>query len=451
MLSFPRSRGSYDDYNYDDEDDGFSRIETLESRATFRILQPKKKHRKGLKPASVKLPDSGSTSEAETPHEAGSVSSSTLHQFTKNTTATIPAKINYDKEDDEAGIGSINFYAHPTPRGPRLEKVGWDHDAVPALVGTTQDSNDENLNTGDSELQTQEVIDKAMLHLKQALGDTEEKVEDDDFDCLSWDPDLPPATTSESPEPVQIKPQPVAYTTVGSLVDPNAKPQFAPPKRVNREGAGRAPLMTMLPGSRYESYYQPSRGPPPSLNKANSMAYAQQIARSPHSAQSGGTPETSFSTFPQSSRPTPPKEDLQLTDQEREILLKMRREKEKEKEKENKPPQSTTVMTSPSTPTPSSATRLSAHAPPFSSMENLRAKHLDSFQEAESQPNVPKLSKLESGVERFPLCKFLHSRMVDKMANIHKQSATPHRAPDSRLTRRTVLMMELKAAIVLVN
>jgi hypothetical protein len=40
-------------------------------------------------------------------------------------------------------------------------------------------------------------------------------------------------------------------------------------------------------------------------------------------------------------------------------------------------------------------------------MENLQSKSLDLFQEADNQANVPKLSKLESGVERFPLCQFL--------------------------------------------
>jgi hypothetical protein len=400
MFPFPRSRGGYDDY--DDEDDGFSRIETLESRATFRILQPKKKNRKGLKATLVKLPDSGSTSEAEAIVEAEPISSTKLHPFTKTTNATTPAKIDYDREDDATGSSSIYFDSDPTPRGTRLDKVDLDYDAFPALGATIKDDSD-STNLGECETQTQEAIDKAMSHIHRAFGTTESKIDDDDFDCLDWDPDLPPASTSESPEPVQIKPQPVAYTTVGSLVDPNAKHQFAPPKRVNREGAGRAPLMSILQGGRYEPYYQPPRGPPPSLNRANSMAYAQQIGRSPRSAQSSDTPETGFTAFSQPSQSTPPTEDLQLTDQEREILLTMRREKEKE----NRQAQATTITRSPSTPTPSSAAKLSAHAPPFSSMKNLRSKSLDLFQEAENQANVPKLSKLESGVERFPLCQFL--------------------------------------------
>lgn len=106
---------------------------------------------------------------------------------------------------------------------------------------------------------------------------------EDAFDSLEWDPEMPSLPSpANSPEPVTVKPQPIAvtYTTVGSLVNPNAVPQFTAPNRIQREGANRRPLMSILAGGQYESILQ-ARGPPPPLSRSNSMHYAQQLGRSP--------------------------------------------------------------------------------------------------------------------------------------------------------------------------
>ncbi|RDW61447.1 hypothetical protein BP5796_11339 [Coleophoma crateriformis] len=103
------------------------------------------------------------------------------------------------------------------------------------------------------------------------------------FDTLEWDPDLAAASRDNSPEPITVKPQRVAYTTVGSLVNPDAVPQFTAPNRIQREGSGRRSQANEGPGRRTQpsrdhhgSYYT-SHGPPPPLSAANSMQYTQQI------------------------------------------------------------------------------------------------------------------------------------------------------------------------------
>ncbi|CZR58519.1 uncharacterized protein PAC_08411 [Phialocephala subalpina] len=103
---------------------------------------------------------------------------------------------------------------------------------------------------------------------------------EDAFDSLEWDPDLPAAKSpDDSPEPVPIKPQPLAYTTVGSVINPTSTPQLAPPNRIQREGANRRPLMSLLQGLQQSSAQR--RGPPPPLSMSNSMHYAQQLSSRP--------------------------------------------------------------------------------------------------------------------------------------------------------------------------
>lgn len=128
---------------------------------------------------------------------------------------------------------------------------------------------------------------------------------EDSFDPLEWSSDLPSTAASpdHSPEPVPIKLQPLAYTTVGSVVNPNVVPQFSAPNRIQREGANRRPLHTLLGTPRYEPMVQTrtaSSSLPP-LNMANSMHYAQQIARSP--VQVTPSPSSTTSTSGHSSRP----------------------------------------------------------------------------------------------------------------------------------------------------
>jgi hypothetical protein len=100
------------------------------------------------------------------------------------------------------------------------------------------------------------------------------------FDSETWDPNLASLSPPDkSPEPVTIKPQPVAYTTVGSLVNTRAAPQFSAPNRIQREGAQRKSLLAILQNYEASTLNNP-RGPPPSLNGADSMRYAQQYGRS---------------------------------------------------------------------------------------------------------------------------------------------------------------------------
>ncbi|PMD39259.1 hypothetical protein L207DRAFT_635204 [Hyaloscypha variabilis F] len=122
---------------------------------------------------------------------------------------------------------------------------------------------------------------------------------EDSFDPLEWSSGLPSTASSpsHSPEPVTVKPQPLTYTTVGSVVNPNVVPQFSAPNRIQREGANRRPLHTLLGTPRYEPMIQtrPAAASLPPLNMANSMQYAQQIARSPNRIATS-TPSASSSS-----------------------------------------------------------------------------------------------------------------------------------------------------------
>lgn len=123
----------------------------------------------------------------------------------------------------------------------------------------------------------------------------------DVFDSVAWDPILTSLSPPDkSPEPVTIKPQPVAYTTVGSVVNPKAAPQFSAPNRIQREGAQRKSLVSIL--QTYDAVQlNQLRSPPPPLNMANSMQYAQQLGR--NTAQSATALQA---TTNQPSRPTLP-------------------------------------------------------------------------------------------------------------------------------------------------
>ncbi|KAE8444358.1 hypothetical protein EG329_000668 [Mollisiaceae sp. DMI_Dod_QoI] len=134
---------------------------------------------------------------------------------------------------------------------------------------------------------------------------------EDAFDSLDWDPDLPSAKSpDESPEPVPLKPQRVAYTTVGSLVNPNVVPQFAAPNRIQREGANRRPLMSLLQGLQEHPTYR--RGPPPPLNMSNSMHYAQQLSARVPNAENAHPSHP----FPQNSRSTPAPAEMATQEQQ---------------------------------------------------------------------------------------------------------------------------------------
>lgn len=405
MFPFKKfSDGSFDYSNEDDDDNnnGLSRHETLESRATFRILAPKRKGRnsdrkgsKGVVKESFSLSGSGSGSASEAENIETDIFRQ-LGQFTTKGEATITKTP--DEKQENIRPGALNYLdPDPTPTQARLE---FDYDTFPALgTGICVGLRDrDTLVAEDSDSSVQNTIEIAMSHDTKAFATKDNNHGDDAFDSLDWDPDLPTAPRSESPEPVTIKPQPVTYTTVGSLVDPNVKPQFSAPRRIQREGANRPTLISMLQGPRFQPYYQ-ARGPPPSLNQSNSMAYAQHIGRSPNSAQSTRAPPATFPSYSQSPGSNQAKEQMQMTELEKEILRAV----------QGRP--STQIvpcesLRSESTSTLSSATRLSAHAAPFNSRENSRRNTLDLFQELQKQQELPKIASRDSGVKRHPLCKF---------------------------------------------
>jgi hypothetical protein len=148
---------------------------------------------------------------------------------------------------------------------------------------------------------------------KKAMSFSAMDLGGDGFDSVEWDPDLP-SGPNDSPEPVTVKPQPVAYTTVGSLVNPNDAPRFQAPNRLGREGAGPRPLSLamMQQTSPYDNYYPP-RMPVP-LSKQSSMQYAQQIAQTP--VRLNQPPTTTSANSSHSARPIMPP----LTQQEHAVL-----------------------------------------------------------------------------------------------------------------------------------
>lgn len=111
----------------------------------------------------------------------------------------------------------------------------------------------------------------------------------DAFDSEEWDPTPPSDDRSNSPEPLMVKPQPVTYTTVGSLVKDNAIPQFTPPVRIQREGASRRPPQAPVQPRAHDGFFNPLNttpqagmgftGPP---QRTPQYSQQRQAIRSPH-------------------------------------------------------------------------------------------------------------------------------------------------------------------------
>ncbi|CAG8957396.1 hypothetical protein HYFRA_00010822, partial [Hymenoscyphus fraxineus] len=230
----------------------------------------------------------------------------------------------------------------------------------------------------DSDLQsTQSTKDRrttAMSQLKDALGGTYPPggiTGQDAFDSIDWDPDLPSASGADSPEPVALKPQPVVtYTTVGSLVDPNAKPTFAAPNRIQREGASRQPLISaMQRAHQFEAFHRAMNPPPPTpsaLSMSNSMAYTQQIAKSPVHASKPTLQSPQILQRP--SRTTPSHQMPPLTDKEMETLARIQNPQMMSGNVGNAGNQPKTPST-----TSTSSSKLCAVAPPFATKEHTDA------------------------------------------------------------------------------
>ncbi|APA15818.1 predicted protein [Sclerotinia sclerotiorum 1980 UF-70] len=138
----------------------------------------------------------------------------------------------------------------------------------------------------------------------------------DGFDSVEWDPDLPVRSINDSPEPLLVEAQPVAYTTVGSRVNPNLQPQISAPNRIQREGSIRRPQLDPT-HNRQANYYTHTRGPPPPLNMQNSMHYAQQLG------QASNTFNTPPATSARSARSLRVSQRLSQTEQENHTLLRL--------------------------------------------------------------------------------------------------------------------------------
>ena len=101
------------------------------------------------------------------------------------------------------------------------------------------------------------------------------------YDSVEWDPDLPSVSAQrQPPDASAASTQPVTYTTVGSIVNPRAVPQFTAPNRIQREGSGRRSLLPLIQSRQYDSFY-PHRVRSP-LNIPSGLHQAHQPVQSPN-------------------------------------------------------------------------------------------------------------------------------------------------------------------------
>lgn len=287
----------------------------------------------------------------------------------------------------------------------------------------------------DSDTQsTKDRTEAAMSLLKQAMGSKKAPTPTEDiFDSAEWMPEYPDIeneSPDHSPERVALKPQPVAYTTVGSLVNPNAVPQFTAPNRIQREGANRRPLMSILQGRQYDySFYQP-RGPPPPLSMANSMHYAQQLTRSPPQGSSGSPPNSTPSL---ASGP-------HLTDLEKEVLLRQFGQKASQFTK-------SVASSNPPTPAPAAFSLLELSRQTFNiqESENLRSRsnsNQGSLQGLEKMQTLQRLAKFENPMQELARSRLSEFSVIKPTSN--KTIGNP-----SGLTPLEMLQRNQKAATTL--
>jgi hypothetical protein len=109
---------------------------------------------------------------------------------------------------------------------------------------------------------------------------------DDPFDVQEWDECFKHSEApNNSPEQLTVEPEPVSYTTVGSVVKNNAMPTFSPPVRVQREGATRRQALVPVQNRGFDQYksafntvsghmgpsFQPNFTPPRAEQRLNSL------------------------------------------------------------------------------------------------------------------------------------------------------------------------------------
>ena len=220
-----------------------------------------------------------------------------------------PTQAGYDSSLSFGGSGYIDN--DPTPR---VAQNGFQSfHTQPAVSQEDWSTFDDDLDRSDTQStkdRTEAVL--ARLNASMMANKGKDVVLDDVFDSVDWDPEMPkgPSLTS-SPEPLPLDPKPVAYTTVGSRVDPSAVPQFSAPNRIQREGANRRPVpLSMMQSRQFDGgFYGQQRGPPPPLNMSNSMQYAQQLGRNPIPSSAGSHSSGSTMSRSMSGQMTEPSTD----------------------------------------------------------------------------------------------------------------------------------------------
>ncbi|CZT45719.1 uncharacterized protein RSE6_06051 [Rhynchosporium secalis] len=221
-----------------------------------------------------------------------------------NTYSDQPYSAGLHSTPTQAGIASSLSFADseyidndPTPR---VAQGGFpasfeSHNSLSETDWATFDDIDRS-DTQSTKDRTEAVL--AQLSASIMVNNGRDVVLDDVFDSADWDPEMPkgPSPTA-SPELLPLGLKPVAYTTVGSLVDPSNIPQFSAPNRIQREGANRRPVpLSMMQLRQFDSsFYNQQRGPPPPLNMSNSMQYAQQLGRNPSNSTMPSSAESQSS------------------------------------------------------------------------------------------------------------------------------------------------------------
>ena len=170
---------------------------------------------------------------------------------------------------------------------------------------------------------TEHQVGESMANLTVPVIPGQDKEDNSNlFESVEWDPDLPSASAShQSPEPTATPAQPVTYTTVGSIVNPNATPQFTAPNRIQREGSGRRPLLPLIQTRQHDSLY-PHRGHSP-LNMANGLQHAHLPIHSQNRFNLSHTPPPNVTRSVRSARSI--QQIGSLTEEERSVLAKIQR------------------------------------------------------------------------------------------------------------------------------
>lgn len=125
------------------------------------------------------------------------------------------------------------------------------------------------------------------------------------FDVEEWDPELPSAPDPDaSPERLTVKPEPLTYTTVGSVVKPTDARQFTAPNRIQREGRGgleignRRPLLNMSNSARGPEFFSNRNTPQFPINQSYGNAHAHGFVPEQSPAQQYDSPQYSRPSLP---------------------------------------------------------------------------------------------------------------------------------------------------------